>query len=290
MKKHKEAVELNQRAMELQDRGQRDEAIELYQKAAALAPNWPVPLFNLGLMFKKERKWEESLNYNRLATSLDPKHQAAWWNFGIAATALGHWQLARSAWRGFGLDVPDGDGPIDFPSGVGPIRINPDDNAEIVWAYRLDPARAELASIPFPESKHRWRDVVLNDGAPKGYRHYKGKEVPVLDALALLEMSPFGTYVARVQMPNEQKFLVDLARIAAESGGSAEDWSTSVRLLCRACSEGRPHKDHDTESALPEGIHTIGVAALDRKHARKILQTWMSTLDDVQLVGLEDSQ
>lgn len=290
MNKHEEAAAYNQRALELRDSGQREEAIALFRRASALAPNWAAPVYNLGLLFKNERNWKESLKYNRLAVSLDPTDEAAWWNFGIAATALGRWQLARTAWRGFGLDLPDDQGPIDFPCGFGPIRINPDGDAEIVWANRLDPARAELASIPFPESKHRWRDVVLNDGAPNGYRKYNGEEVPVLDALALLETSPFNTYVARVKMPDEHNALADLARIAAELGGSVEDWSISVRLLCRACSEGRPHKDHDMEAAPPEGIHTIGVAALDRKHARKILQTWMSGLDDVRLEGLEENE
>lgn len=290
MNKRKKAVDLNQRALELRDSGQREEAIELFHKASALAPSWSAPLYNLGLLFKNERNWEESLKYNRLAASLDAKDEAAWWNFGIAATALGDWPAARTAWRGFGLDIPDGDGPIDFPCGYGPIRINPDGDAEIVWAYRLDPARAELASIPFPESKHRWRDVVLNDGAPNGYRQYNGEEVPVLDALALLEISPFDTYVARVQMPNEPQYIVDLAQIAAELGGNAEDWSLSVRMLCRACSEGRPHHDHDTEAAPPEGVHTIGVAALDRKHAREILQKWMSNRDDVRLEWFADDR
>ena len=89
---------------------------------------------------------------------IDKKDKAAWWNLGIAATALGRWDVARSAWRGFGINMPKGDGPIDFPCGTCPIRINPDGDAEVVWAERIDPARAELLSIPFPESNHRWKD------------------------------------------------------------------------------------------------------------------------------------
>jgi hypothetical protein len=289
MSKREKAAELNQKALELQSQGQREEAIKLYQEASAVDPNWSAPWYNLGLLFKNERNWKESLTYNRRATAADPGNQSAWWNMGIAATALGRWQLARSAWRGFGLEVPDGQGPIDFPCGYGPIRLNPDGNAEVVWAYRLDPARAELASIPFPESRHRWRDVVLNDGAPKGYRQYKGEQVPVFDALALLEISPFGTYIARVQMPGERRHVVELAEIAAILGGSAEDWSTSVRIICRACSEGRPHQAHDSEAAPPEGAHTIGLAARDRKHATKILHTWESNREGVQVEWLEDA-
>jgi hypothetical protein len=289
MRKRDKAAALNQRAIEHEERGQREKAIELYQKASAVDPKWAVPLYNLGLLYKKERKWKESLKYNRLATALDPKHEPAWWNFGVAATALGRWQLARSAWPGFGIDVPDGQGPLDFPSGFGPIRLNPDGEPEIVWAYRLDPARAELASIPFPESKHRWRDVVLNDGAPNGYRQYKGAEVPVLDELQLLETSPFATFIAEVRMPNKRQYAGDLAQIASEMGGSAEDWSMSVRLICRACSEGRRHVDHDTEAAPPKGVHIIGIAARDRKQATRILNTWESGHKDVQVESLDDA-
>jgi hypothetical protein len=112
--------------------------------------------------------------------------------------------------------------------------------------------------------------------------------VPVLNALALLEISPFGTYLAQVQMPNKRKYIDSLMQIATELGGCAEDWSTSLRLLCRACSEGRPHKEHDTEAAPPKGAHTIGIAALDRKHAIKILRKWGSGLDDVKVESLND--
>ena len=232
---------------------------------------------------------EESLEHNRRAAALDPKNQAAWWNMGIAATALGRWDAARAAWKGFGIDVPDGQGPIDLPCGYGPIRINPDGDAEVTWAYRLDPARAELASIPFPESGHRWKDVVLNDGAPNGYRQYKGQELPVFDALELLERSPFGTYVAHVKMPDRRDYLVQLAERAADLEGSAEDWSTSVRIICKACSEGRPHEVHDTKAAPADGVHLIAIAARDRKHASNLLHVWESGLDEVRVESLDEA-
>ncbi|HWG42355.1 MAG TPA: tetratricopeptide repeat protein [Gemmataceae bacterium] len=283
------ATVLNQRAARLEKRGRRRDAVSLYKKAIALAPDWPIPLYNLGLLFKRQRRWKPSLRYNRLATLMDPDNEAAWWNLGIAATALGRWRLARRAWRGFGIAMPRGEGPIDFPCGVCPIRLHPDGNAEVVWAHRLDPARAVLVSIPFPESGYRWGDMVLNDGAPNGYRTYKGEQVAVLDALELLEPSPFGTYIARVQLPAEDKHAEDLAHLAAELEGSAEDWTTSVRILCRACSEGRAHETHDTEAAPPDGVHLIGIAARDREHATKILHIWESGRSGVLVESLEDA-
>ena len=35
-------------------------------------------------------------------------------NLGIAVTALGRWDVARSAWHGAGLQIPEGDGPLEL--------------------------------------------------------------------------------------------------------------------------------------------------------------------------------
>jgi hypothetical protein len=290
MLKRAKAAAANDKGMRLEGRGRIEEAVVHYQKAAALDPRWSVPLYNLGLLYKKQRDWKRSLDHNRRATALEPGDKAAWWNLGIAATALGRWDTARAAWRGFGIDVPDGDGPIDLPCGVTPIRLNPETEAEVVWAHRLDPARAVLITIPFPESGHRWGDRILNDGAPNGYRQYEGKEVPVFDELQLLERSPFGTYVAEVKMPDKRRYLEQLAHFASDMDGSAEDWSTSVRIICKACSEGRPHGEHDHEKpSPPDGVHRIAIAARGRDHASDILYAWESEKDDVHVESLDEA-
>jgi TPR repeat protein len=290
MSKRDEAAVLNAQAMELHEAGRVKEAIRLYRRAARVDPRWAAPLYNLGLLFKNERAWKKSLEMNRRATAIDPGHQEAWWNLGIAATALGHWDVARQAWRGYGINLADGgEGPVECPCGFGPIRLNPRGDAEVVWAYRIDPARARLASIPFPESGHGWGDVVLNDGAPTGYRRHNGKRLPVLDALQVLERSPFGTYVAEVAVPRKLTATARLVQLAEELEGSAEDWSTSTRLLCRACSEGSPHEFHDTEAAPPEGVHLIGIAARGRSHAVQILAAWESCTKGVRVESLDDA-
>jgi tetratricopeptide (TPR) repeat protein len=280
---------VNQKGVDYQKKGQMQKAVKYFKQASALAPKWATPLYNLGLLFKNARRWQQALDYNRQATKLDPKNKEAWWNLGIAATALERWDMARSAWRGYGIELPDGAGPVDLPCGFCPIRINPDGDAEIVWAQRVDPARAELASIPFPESKHRWKDIVLNDGAPVGYREVNGKDIPVFNELQLLQASAFGTYVARVRMSASDDQETKLTEIAAELDGHAEDWSTSVRLLCKACSEGRLHEKHDTEAASPEGAHLVGIAARDRDHAAKILSRWQTELSGVEVESLEEA-
>ncbi len=290
MTKREKAAAVNQKAIDEEESGRLKEAVRLYREAAALDRRWAAPLYNLGLLFKRQRDWKRSLLYNHRATSRNPEDKAAWWNLGIAATALGDWEAARAAWRGFGVKVPDGEGPLHFPCGVAPIRLNPAGSAEVVWAQRIDPARAVLDSIPFPESEHRWRDVVLNDGAPNGYRLYNGKEVPVFDELQLLERSPFGTYVAEVKMPDRPDYAEELVRVADKMGGCAEDWTTSTEVLCKACSEGRPHAGHHHERpAPPDDLHRIAIAARDRDHASGILYAWESEKDDVHVESLDDA-
>jgi hypothetical protein len=288
MNKRQKAANANDRAMKLREQGHLEEAIQLYHTAATLDPSWGAPLYNLALLYKHQKNWEQSLEYNRQATALDAKNEAAWWNMGIAATAVGRWDLARAAWRGFGIPIPDGEGPIDFPCGAGPIRLNPDGDGEVVWAYRIDPARAEVVSIPFRESGYRWGDIVLTDGAPVGYRTYHGKEFPVFNALERLVPSACSTFVAQVKMPDRPELVGQLANLAAEREGSAEDWSTSIRIICKACSEGRPHEIHDERAAPPDGVHLIALAARDRQHATDILHAWESSVENVHVEWLDD--
>src|SRR5262245_59512281 len=88
------AIRHNEKAVQLQQRGQIAEAVEYFQKAIKLWPSWAAPWHNLGLLRKDQRNWRESLRCNQKAVELDPSEEAAWWNLGIAATALGDWAEA----------------------------------------------------------------------------------------------------------------------------------------------------------------------------------------------------
>src|SRR2546426_5871860 len=85
------AIRHNEKAIKLQQRGLIAEAVKYYQKAIKLWAAWPVPWYNLGLLRKEQRNWQESLRCNQKAVELDPSERDAWWNLGIAATALEDW-------------------------------------------------------------------------------------------------------------------------------------------------------------------------------------------------------
>ncbi len=274
----------NERGRKLDAEGRTDEAIREYMRACEIDPQWAVPHYNLGLLYKYAGDWEQSLQWNQRAAALNPSDQAGWWNLGIAATALGLWDQARRAWRSCGVAVPDGDGPLDFPCGRTPIRLQPNGNPEVVWSQRLDPARAALQSIPLAESGFRWRDVVLNDGAPNGYRMLDDREVPVFDCLALLEASPYSTFVAMAEGPTEAADV--LADLAATRGLAAEDWSSSIQMLCKACSEGRPHGRHDHAPAPHAGPRRVAVAARRQEEAERLLGDWQRESPATRVLSL----
>jgi hypothetical protein len=268
------AVRHNEKAIKLQERGLIAEAVNYYQKAIKLWPAWATPWYNLGLLRKEHRNWQESLLCNQKAVALDPSGQDAWWNLGIAATALEDWAEARRAWKGFGIEIPEGEGPIEMDLGLTPIRINPYDEAEVVWCRRIDPARAIIACVPLPQSDHRFGDLLLHDGEPNGVRKVEDREVPVFDEIQLIASSGYGTFEVIVSGagPEDVELLSDLA---AERGLAAEDWSSNLRILCRACSEGSITGKHTHDMDQADYLR-IGFAALSEIQAREVLRKWLA--------------
>ena len=230
--------------------------------------------FDLGLIYKWERRWEEALDCNQRAAELvgPRKDEPAWWNLGIAATALRRWEVARSAWKAYGIDLPDAAGQIEGDFGLAPIRLNPDGDAEVVWAQRVDPARARLVSIPFPQSQHRWADVVLHDGAPSGYRVLNGSDRAVFDELERWQPSDVPTVETSVTAEGDGA--VDELIAAVEAAGfAAEDWTRNVRVLCRRCSEGVVHAEHEAEVLDAGEVHFLGLAA-PLRDVERIVEEW----------------
>lgn len=269
------AIYYNAKGRKRDEAGDPNGAIELYRKATSADPKWSVPWYNLGLVFKYRGEWAESYRCNAEAMRLNPRDEAAIWNTGIAATALADWSEARRAWSAYGLEIPPGEGPIETDYGSVPIRINPNGDGEVVWCRRVDPARAFISSIPLPESGHRCGDLLLHDGAPVGYRMSGGREVPVFNELEVLLPSGLATFGVAVEVQT----IDDLAGLELDctaSGCTAEDWST-VQMLCRSCSEGRPHEhDHAPTEPTIEGTHNFAIAAPSLSVARQAISLWLS--------------
>jgi hypothetical protein len=111
----------------------------------------------------------------------------------------------------------------------------------------------------------------------------EGREVSVFNVLNCLEPSPFSTYEIEAEIEAVADFEA-LARIAAKNGAAAEDWSTSVHFLCRACSEGRPHRVHDTDAEHASRGLPCAVAALHEEHLERMLSEWRESCPHVTIV------
>lgn len=274
-----------------------DFATELVTVAAQSYHAW----FEAGLLSKALGRWRESAERNQQALELfDPSDansfdgaNPAAWNLGIAATALGDWASARRAWTAYGIEGFDGgEEPIDTNLGMVPIRINPDraslahqvlfnaGETEVVWCWRRSPAHAAIASVPLPESGHRFRDVLLHDGEPKGTRRDGANEVPVFDELDRLHESGFPTWQAIL----ENVWAGDLDRLADALGPlglGVDEWS-GIQILCSECSHGSPGDAHAHGQLAPDQTK-LGLAGHEAE-LRPTFDAWLTDHGHIDVV------
>jgi hypothetical protein len=249
-----------------------DAELEALGALTAQHPDLAWPWFDLGTRHKWRRDWIESIDANleALARTPDPTGTGEAWNLGIAATALGEWALARRAWAAFGVDLPPGEGPVLEDLGITPVRLNPVPRFhepellldgvryadEVVLARRRCPATARLDSVPFPESGHRFGDVILLDGDPVGEAAYGGRTLPVFNEITLLEPSPYPTL--GVIVPNvgvdALRALTELFRAA---GFGAECWTSNT----------------EHEGIAAADLITVGIGA-PQDAATRLLAQW----------------
>ncbi len=284
----RQADALHEEGATLADAGDREAALGKYMAALALDMQRPDTLYNVGLYHKYRGAWAESFRYNKRSVELRPTAEAANWNLAIAATALRDWATARACWQRMGVKIPDGTGPIDANFGSTVVRLNADGEAETVWATRICPVRARIENIPFPESGFAWGDVVLHDGAPMGTRlDSQGRERHVFNVLEMFEPAVLSTYGADVVVagPENIDALRELARAA---GRWMEDWSGDVRMLCKACSEGRAHEahDHDGGPGQWDPEHQIGIAAGSEEEVERLFDQWIGPGREVKDWGV----
>lgn len=249
--------------------------------------------YERGLLAKWRKDWPAALEHNRRALDLLAPDQREGepdaWNLGIAATALRDWATARDAWTAFGIRLPesaDAGTPIEADFGVAPVRLNADPRfvgqtlpvidgdtwrTEVVWGRRLCPARIRIESVPSRDSGHRCGDIVLHDGDPVGTRMLGDHEVSVFNEILLWERSPVPTWTVEVMAP-DQASIEDLLARFDDADCTAEDWTSNLQILCKACSEGSPGHDHDHATPIT-GPRTVALSAR-RDQATALLEAW----------------
>ena len=258
------------------DQGRLDEAerllLGLTGSGKASAHDW----WNLGLVYKFQRRWQDALDAFVKNAELKPAPEA-YWNAGVVATALRNWTAARWAWRNLGFDIEPGKGPPAVGFGPGPVRLNPDGDGEVVWGIRIDPCRMRIRSVPLPESGHRYDDVILHDVVPRGTRTFGDEQIPVFDELDRMEPSPHPTLRATLSWPapEDERDLYDLV---TDPSVGAENWTSSINTICATCSlEGGHVHPQDRPDEVRLG-GTFGFGG-DPAGVRALLAAWTSRGD-----------
>lgn len=282
MSERRPAEDLIEEANALSDEGDVDGALKKYFAALEIDLTDSRVHYNIGLIYKYRGAWKDSFKYNKRAAELAPDDEAAHWNLAIAATALRDWRTARSVWNGLGMPIEPGDTPIEENFGGTPVRLNPDGDAEVVWARRICPVRSRIESIPFTQSGIAYGDVVLNDGAPVGHRlDQNGKEQPVFNMLELFEPGSYSTYVVEA-IADDEAAVTRLEMLCDARQLPVEDWASSVTTLCKACSEGTPHTAHDQEAPASKWNREriIAIASSDGNEVEAVLKEWGGEVKD----------
>jgi hypothetical protein len=280
-----EANESNERGRACADAGDWDDALPHYRHAIGLEPAFEPAWFNMGLIYKWRHEWTEALACNERAASLSEggEGEPAWWNLAIAATALRRWDVARNAWRRFGIVVPDGDDEIQMPLGMAPVRLRPQDHGEVVWGLRIDPARIVIKNVPLPESGHRWGGIVLHDGAPNGQRTVGDRTYGVFDELERWQASGIPTLEVEMTVAGEPDCHA-LTDVFDHAGFAAQDWTASVRVICKLCSQGHPPANHEHPAEMHRNTRRFGLAA-PVDPATRLLADWAAVQPELRHHG-----
>jgi tetratricopeptide (TPR) repeat protein len=276
--KDEDVPALQARAAAAYEAGRLEEARALYARLVELRPQGEAFHYRLGLAHKYLGDWPASLRHNLESLRIGGEHdESASWNAGIAATALGDWAQARRQWLACGIDIDPGEGAIEENFGPIGVRLNPWAGSEIVFAQRIDPARAYIVNVPLPESGHRFHDLVLQDGAQVGERHLHEHTVPVFNELQRLQASDYITYTVFVTCPGNDD-IDELQAAEAADVGQVEDWTASLGQRCLRCAHGVPHKHHWQAIGAGEWNpdRTLGVAARAEPAVRALLEAWVA--------------
>lgn len=247
---------LNLRGVIHAQRGQEAQALVDLAQAHELSANWPVPLYNLGLLHKQARRWSEALTVltqalqcvrrqaGRLSStpalsSSTGLSRAVLWNLGLAQTALKQTEDARATWNACGVSSPRGAhadlglAQLSLPT-TGPYSV------ERVWVQRLDPVRARILSVVRYGAPCQFGDVVLCDNSSHNSSFTDGligsdgdetesEEGSGLVFLDSLERAGYALHVVQggPATPTQAMTLTEKLR---ENGLHIEVWSLTMRL------------------------------------------------------------
>ncbi|MDX1943447.1 MAG: hypothetical protein SFU99_22970 [Saprospiraceae bacterium] len=263
-------AELYQKAEAYHQQGDVYNAVKLCKRIIKSVPEWHLPYALLGNLYKYQRDWKATLHYNKKTVALNASDQTAWWNIGIAATALKKERIKKNVWNKFGLE----DNNQKLPK-LKSIRISFGKQFDILWVRPIDPVRGIIESIPSPASERRFRDVVLIDGAVAGYNVVKQKKYPVYEELGVFKRSHYRTFSCQIYIQQTED-IASLEKLCQEADLGFENWSNLTRVFVPRLEYTLPEyygKDMMPLAANLQALH-IAIAAPTLQEAEMVLRSW----------------
>ena len=244
-------------------------AVKLYKKAMKVAPSWGRPCFRLSLIYKGRKEWKPTFYYSRKAVDCNVENKEAWWNLGLAATVLQHWEVVQEAWKILGYSL------WQKPRML-PIEIATQNFREVIWTRQLDMVRARIESIPHPFSGRRYGEIILHERKAVGNMVVGKKTTPIYKEVQRLERSFFDTYSVLLHTA-ERKDIELLDKLCLDADLGFDNWSNSNELHLNKHRTSQPeyYMNRSFENNTPEQEYSvIGMAAKDPNAIREVLETW----------------
>lgn len=253
-------------------------ATKLYKRVIKLEPEWSLPYFRLLAIYKRRQEWKPAFHYAKRSLALDPSDAGNWWDLGIAATALKKWRIAKNVWGKFDL-------PVSLPKTdqtIFSLALTYGRQMELIWARPLCPARAEIISIPRPDSQRFYKDIVLYDRRQlQGHNITGNRKLPIYEYLGHWKHSNYRTFSCWLYTV-EDKDVETLAALCANVGFGFENWSNSALNAVPKKREKKPEfynfKERDE---APAAAQWVAVAAHNRREVERLLRQW-------QLISLKE--
>ncbi len=241
-------------------------AVKLYKRVIKEAPHWAPPYLQLGNIYKYRQEWKPALHYNKKAIALEADNRQAWWNVGLAATALKKKKLARRIWSKFGYTQ---ERKVKWQPAS--VQLRYQDQMELMWVQRESPCLGHIRSIPHPSSGRRYGDLVLIDNVPRGYHAANGHRLPIFEELGVQKCSSFRAFSCLLLEPSADDIEL-LQGLCWDRSLGFEVWGNAAEALSFRPRGGQP--EYYAFNLKDERELLVSIAALHEEDALQALSDW----------------
>lgn len=263
-------IQMCRKAHQYEQQGDLYQAVKLYKRVLKDAPEWAFPHFRLGQIYKQRLEWKPCLHYHKKTIALDSSNKQAWWDVGLAATALNKRRIAKRVWAKFGFTAakPTKKGPLA-------VRIPLGEKFEIIWVHPIDPVKGIITNIPHPSSGRNFNDIILFDKEEVGYTVIDQYRHPIYPELGIFKRAGYHTFSAQLLASNKAD-IKTLEQLCHTANLGFEVWSNATRVFAPQLSGSLPEYYGSSDKNLPVQPASIFVAIAAKREweVLRVLRDW----------------